>query len=132
MDMEGTTSLMNRNPEGRGGFQEHPEHRNPGGRPKNTESFTFWYRRFLSMNMKEFLNWEKEYSKEEGTVVASLAYARVRKADESLKDFKEIADRTEGKAPQNLVHEGGLFQETELQITVVDSDSETEPEKSAV
>ena len=133
--VEETTNLvnnMNRNPEGRGGFKDHPAHRNSGGRPKNSESITFWYRRFLDMNVKEFLDWEKNPSGEERTVVASLSYARVRMAKESLKDFKEVADRTEGKAPQTVIAEGGLFNEDKLQITVVDSDSKTESDKSVV
>lgn len=98
---EWATPPEKRNPDGRGGFADHPEHRNPGGRPKNSESFTFWMTTFKDMTVKEFLAWEKENPESQRTVAASIAYARVMGARTDLAEFKEVADRTEGKAVQH-------------------------------
>ena len=93
---------MNRNPQGKGGFQDHPELRNSGGRPKNDESFTYWMRVFKNMTVNEFLAWEKENPMDDRTVAASIAYIRVGKARADLAEFKEVADRTEGKSIQRV------------------------------
>jgi len=90
------------NPNGKGGFADNPQNINPGGRPKNQESFTYWMRVFKEMTVEEYLAWDSETNDKEKTVAASLAYARVKKSRESLKEFKEVADRTEGKASQSL------------------------------
>lgn len=95
-------STWNPNPEGKGGFQDHPELRNPGGRPKNDESFTYWMRTFKNMTVREFLAWERENPEDDRTVAASIAYARVGAARSDLAEFKEVADRTEGKSIQRV------------------------------
>lgn len=95
------------NPKGNGGFKDHPEHINAGGRPRNQESFTYWMNHFKNMNSKDFLDWENQVPEEERSVAADLAYARVRKARADLREFQEVADRTEGKARQSVEFSGG-------------------------
>ena len=119
------------NPTGKGGFQDHPELINPGGRPKNVNSFAHWYRVFKEMTVKDFLKWEKRNPEGKRNVVATIAYQTVKDARTDLKTLQEVADRSEGKAPQTLIHEGGLFQETELRIIEVDDNPEVEQETEA-
>lgn len=88
------------NPTGKGGFGDHPENRNPGGWKKETV-FSYQYRRFMSMTLKEWQDFL--VNPPEGmTVVEELAMRAVMRAKISLPDVKEITDRTEGKAPQTL------------------------------
>jgi hypothetical protein len=125
------------NPEGKGGFQDHPELINPGGRPKNQESFTYWMNFFKNLATDEFLGWLKNNPTSSRTVAADIAYTRVFNARKELDEFKEVADRTEGKAPQTVRHEGGFFSETQLKISTVDEDTAidegitTQPETEA-
>lgn len=88
----------NNNPDGKGGFGDHPENRNPGGWDKS-KSFSYQYMRFMSMSIPE-LEAFAALPKHERKVVEDLAYNRVVAAKKSLNDVKEITDRTEGKAPQ--------------------------------
>lgn len=90
------------NPTGKGGFGDNPQNINAGGRPKNQESFTYWYNYFKNMTVTEFMSWEQDNPEAERTVAASLAYARMVSARKDLKAFQEIADRTEGKARQSV------------------------------
>lgn len=90
------------NPTGKGGFGDHPEHANPGGRPKNAESFTYWYRVFKNMTITEMEEWNKNTPKEARTVAADLAYRRIFNSQKDLKEFQEVADRSEGKARQSM------------------------------
>lgn len=100
MTTQQDTPGMNRNPEGKGGFGDNPENRNPGGWNKEMV-FSYQYRRFMNMSVAEL----KEYSTtpdDKRTVVEDLAYAAVVRARKSLPDVKEMTDRTEGKAPQTI------------------------------
>ena len=94
-----------RNPKGKGGFTDHPEHINAGGRPKNQESFTYWMNYFKNMPIEEFLSWEKNNPEKNRTVASDLAYARMIKARSNLKEFQEIANRTEGMPRQVIKNE---------------------------
>lgn len=120
----------NINPEGKGGFQENPENINAGGRPKNLESFSYWMNTFKDMTVSKFLTWEDDNPEDIRSVASSLAYARVAGARTDLYEFREVADRTEGKAPQTIIHEGGFFADTRLEIVEVAND-ENEPEQEA-
>lgn len=91
---------MNRNPEGKGGFKDNPQNRNPGGWRKEV-SFSYQYKRFMAMTSKELAEWATTPS-DKRTVVEDLAYARVVAAKKSLADVKEMTDRTEGKPPQMI------------------------------
>lgn len=97
----------NNNPEGKGGFADHPENRNPGGwDPKHT--FSYQMNRFKAMTIQELEDWNKNTSKKERTVAEDLAYRRVFNAQAKLDEFKEVADRTEGRAQQTIKHQGGI------------------------
>lgn len=89
------------NPKGKGGFADHPELRSDG-RWSKENSFTYWMNYFKNMSVKEFKTWEKDNPEDERTVASSLAYSRIAKSRENLWEFKEVADRTEGKATQPL------------------------------
>lgn len=54
--MDKTTEQVKKvpNPEGKGGFQDHPELINPGGRPKNS------MKSFIAAKLAEMTNEEKE------------------------------------------------------------------------
>lgn len=87
---------MNLNPTGKGGFADHPENINFGGRPKNPQSFTWWMNNFKEMSVTDFLAWAKNTPNSERTVAADLAYQRVLNSRNQLDEFKEVANRTEG------------------------------------
>jgi hypothetical protein len=89
----------NRNPEGRGGFGMNPQNRSNGTWDKNN-SFGYWLGYFKQLSVKEFKDYEKTKPDEKRTVAESLAYARMAKARTELAEFKEVADRTEGRPRQ--------------------------------
>lgn len=93
-----TTEQVNNvpNPTGKGGFEDHPENRNNGGRYPRSESFTYWMEYFKAMSVSQFLEWEKLIPDTERTVAQDLAYRRVFNSRKNLKEFKEVANRTEG------------------------------------
>lgn len=97
METQKKKTKWNPNPTGKGGFGDHPEHRNPGGRPKNQESVVWWMCFFKNMSVKEFQEWAKKNPIEKRTVAAELARIRVFQASKTLPDFKEVVDRTEGR-----------------------------------
>lgn len=86
---------MNRNPDGKGGFGDNPQNRNPGGWKKE-ESISYQYNRLGRMSDEEFA----EYTPK--TKFERIAYNRIKDAEDSLNDTKEITDRVEGKAPQSI------------------------------
>ncbi len=91
----------NNNPDGKGGFGEHPEHRSNGTwDSKNT--FSYQISRFKNMNVTEFLAWPTKTPEAERTMAEELAWKRVFESRKSLKDFKEIANRTEGMPKQSI------------------------------
>lgn len=87
------------NPTGKGGFQDHPELRSNGRWDKNN-SFSYWMNFFKQLDKDVFLTWEKENPKH--SMAASLAYARVFKSRTDLKEFQEVANRTEGMPKQSM------------------------------
>lgn len=99
---------MNRNPNGKGGFGDNPQNRNPGGRPKNVESISYWYTFFLNIDVENFKEWLLENPEKERTMACELAYNAVVRARKDLKYLTEVTDRTEGKAKQKIQHEGDL------------------------
>jgi hypothetical protein len=82
------------------GFDVNPQNRS-NGRWKKETSFSYQYRRFLSMSFEE-LKKIADKPDSEKTVVEILALSRILAARKSLADVKEITDRTEGKATQNI------------------------------
>ena len=115
---------MNRNPTGKGGFGDHPENRSDGRwNPRMT--FSFQYRRFMNMTVEEFKAWKYLTADKNKTMVEELAYVAVLKARSDIRDRQEITDRTEGKAPQTVVVDGGFFSKEKLKVEVVDEQRNT-------
>lgn len=100
---------MNRNPEGKGGFQDHPELRS-NGRWSKENSFSYWMNYFKHLTVQEFKDYSRTNPDEKRTVSESLAYVRVLKSRDDLKEFQEVANRTEGKAVEytKMIHEGSI------------------------
>lgn len=88
------------NPTGKGGFGDNPQNRSGGGWKKEMV-FSYQYKRFMNMTLKE-LDEYRSSDFDSRTVVEELAYQRVMAAKVSLPDVKEITDRTEGKARESL------------------------------
>ena len=79
------------------GFNVHPENRNPGGWNKDG-TISYQYNRLMRMTSTELAEFTPE------TVAQEIALTRIKEARKvsGLPDVKEITDRTEGKAPQQL------------------------------
>jgi hypothetical protein len=97
-----------RNPTGKGGFRDHPENRNKGTWDKN-ESISYWLNKFKYMPTNDFNDYAK--NNPNMTMACRAAYMRIGRMIEKLEEFKEVADRTEGKATQKI----------EMQDTTIDS-----------
>lgn len=89
------------NPTGKGGFQERPQDRSDGRWSKDN-SFSYWMNFFKHLTVQDFKAYERTKPEDERTVAESIAYARVAKSRNNLVEFKEVADRTEGKASQSI------------------------------
>jgi len=87
------------NPTGKGGFGEHPENISDGRWDKNN-SFSYWMNFFKSLSVIKFKEYEKTKPENERTMAEMLAYARIFKARNDLKEFQEVANRTEGMPKQ--------------------------------
>jgi len=99
----------NANPTGKGGFKDNPQNINYGGRKKNEQRFGYWLQFFKDMTTKEFSDYPKTTKKPEEMFVAELiSYERVKKARNDLKEYQDLADRTEGKAVVNTNISGDL------------------------
>jgi hypothetical protein len=117
---ETTTEQVNKvpNPDGKGGFGDNPQNINAGGRPKNAESFAYWYRQFKEMTVAQLESWQDDNPRDTRTVASDLAFTRIINAKKDLKEYQEIADRSEGKAVQTMKHEGDLI--TGIKVEIVD------------
>jgi hypothetical protein len=91
---------MIRNPTGRGGFRDHPEHRK-NGYWRAEDSISFQYKRFVMMSVDEFNTWLEDNPEGKRTTAQELAYMAVVKARRDLKYLVELTDRTEGRSQQN-------------------------------
>lgn len=87
----------NANPEGAGGFGDHPENRSDG-RWNKEGSIGYQYNRIIRMTEEE----QQEFVPK--TFAEKIAHARILEAVKAggLHDAKEVTDRTEGKAPQKV------------------------------
>lgn len=88
---------MNRNPTGKGGFQERPQDRSSGHWNKD-ESISFQYNRLLRMPPSVLDDYIPETNAQ---AIAKTRILEARKAD-GLMDAKEVTDRVEGKARQSV------------------------------
>lgn len=88
---------MNRNPTGKGGFQERPNDRS-NGRWNKDESISYQYNKLLRMPPEALDGFIPE------TNAQAIAKARIiaARSINGLLDTKEITDRVEGKAPQSI------------------------------
>lgn len=77
----------------------------------------------MNMTVEEFKAWKDTTADKDKTMVEELAYVAVLKARSDIRDRQEIADRTEGKAPQTISVDGGFFKQDKLKLEVVDGDS---------
>lgn len=103
-EIEKTTNQVKKkgpNPTGKGGFGENPQNRSDG-RWKKEDSFTYNMNMFKAMTVLEFEKWQKGNPKNKRTMAQQMAFNRVHKAINNLADFKEVADRTEGKAQSSM------------------------------
>lgn len=115
---------MNRNPTGKGGFVDNPQNRS-NGRWNPDMTFSFQYRRFMNMTVEEFKSWKDLTADKDKTMVEELAYVAVLKARSDIRDRQEITDRTEGKAPQTVVVDGGFFSKEKLQVEIIKTETDT-------
>jgi hypothetical protein len=108
MSTETSNQDWNPNPTGKGGFGDNPQNINRNGHwnPKNT--FSYQMSRFKNMTIQELDNWNMDTPREIRTVAEDLAFHRVYNARKELAEFREVADRTEGKPRQPLEHSGGI------------------------
>lgn len=114
----------NNNPTGKGGFGDHPESRNNGGRYPRGQSPTYWMTKFLNMSVQEFRQYETTKSEKDRTVAESLAYARVNNARSKLAEFQEVMNRIEGMPNQSI---SGMFN-VDLSNDIFDELYEKNPE----
>lgn len=117
------------NPSGAGGFADNPQNINPRGRPKNRESFTYWMHEFKNMTVDQFRNWPVDNPESTRTIAAELAYQRVFSARVDLAEFREVADRTEGRSPQTIKHQGeietGAKEVANILRSIIESDDDS-------
>lgn len=102
-DKAKSTSKQVPNPTGKGGFAEHPENRSNGSWVK-TETFRYWFGVFKEMTVEELKNWEKKNPESKRSVASSLAYSRIIKSQKDLREFQEVANRSEGMPKQTIEH----------------------------
>ena len=87
------------NPTGKGGFGDNPQNRS-NGKWKKENSISYQYNRLLAMTEEEY-NAFKPVTNAEKIARRRIERA-IRDDDESLKETKEITDRTEGRAKQDI------------------------------
>lgn len=112
------------NPTGKGGFQERPQDRSPGGWKKE-DSISYQYNLLQRLTVSGFKQWLTDNPDDKRTMAQELAYQAVLKARKELNYLKEVTDRTEGKSPQAIdVTSGGETLNIAL-VRFVDSDEPT-------
>lgn len=89
---------MNRNPEGKGGFKEHPENR-ADGKWDSTMTFKWQYPFFCNMDIKKFQTWLTDNPQH--TVIQEIAWLAVAKSRKEHRYLLEVANRTEGMPRQS-------------------------------
>lgn len=99
--MSTTKQVKGNNVNGVGGFGDNPQNRHNGSW-KKTETFRYWFDTFKEMTLEEFEQWQKDNPKETRTVAADLALRRILKSREDLREFQEVANRSEGMPKQTV------------------------------
>lgn len=122
-----TKRNMNINPTGKGGFQDHPELINAGGRPKNSQRYDYWLQFFKDMDVEKFRAYSKSKPEAQMYVAEIQAYSRIAESLKDVKTWQVVADRTEGKAQMNvdLTNNGNSFEPVTVRI-INDSQRDTD------
>ena len=135
MNNETTTEQVDNkivpNPKGVGGFGDNPQNINAGGRPKNQESFTYWLNYFKGLSISEFFAWIKDNEEDARSVASDLAYIRVLKARNDLREFEVVANRTEGMPKHSLELDGTVEHKLTYQEVVKLIDDTTRSSEDA-
>ena len=94
------------NPKGKGGFKDHPELINAGGRPKNSQRYDYWLQFFKDMDVAKFRAYAKSKPESKMFVAEIQAYSRIAESLKDVKTWQIVADRTEGRASQSVAVTG--------------------------
>jgi len=114
------------NPTGIGGFVDNPQNINFGGRKKNEQRFGYWLQFFKDLTLDEFTKYTETKKINDMYVAEAIAYERVKRARKDLNEYKDLADRTEGRALQTTNISGDLRLATLLgELTSEDISQET-------
>lgn len=105
--MAGKKGRIN-NPTGKGGFQERPQDINRTGRWRKEDSISYQYNMLIRLTVSEFKKWLIKNPEGKRTVAQQLGYDAVLAARTDIRYLEEVTDRTEGKAPQTITHDGEL------------------------
>ena len=62
----------------------------------------------IRFTVGKFKTWLKKYPESKRTMAQELAYQAVLAARTDIRYLEEVTDRTEGKAPQTITHDGEL------------------------
>jgi len=92
-------STMNRNPEGKGGFQERPQDISPGGWSKET-SQSYWLHKFQSLTVDELEKWKTDNPMGSRLVAADLALTRILECKKDFRVYQAVVNRCEGMPRQ--------------------------------
>lgn len=112
------------NPTGKGGLGDNPQNINEGGRPKNQQRFGYWLQFFKNMTNEEFINYAKVRGQSQMFVAELIAYERVLNARNNLKEYKDLADRTEGRAVQSIDLTSKGEKITAVQVEIIKRNNE--------
>lgn len=118
------------NPSGKGGLADNPENINFGGRPKNEQRFGYWLQFFKDMTNAEFIKYPKTRNEDDMYVAEVIAYERVLNSRKNLKEYKDLADRTEGRAVQSLDLTTKGEKLTGIQVEIITNRDEVKTESN--
>lgn len=112
------------NPTGKGGFVDNPQNRSDG-RWSKENSFSYWLNFFKAMKVTDFEVYKVNKPKEERCVAENLAFNRIVGASENLKEFQEVANRTEGKPMVSIDHTtGGEKLNNKIEWVIIDGEKD--------
>lgn len=89
------------NPTGRGGFQERPQDI-ARGRWSAETSISYNMNKLLRASVDEVATWIEKHPQSTRTMAEEIALNAVKAARKDLGFLKEVADRTEGRARQQI------------------------------
>jgi len=116
---------LGNNPTGIGGFGDHPELINAGGKPKKQQLFSYWLPFFKDLPDDEFDKYIKTRGKGNMYMAESIAYERVKQAKADMSEYKDLADRTEGRAVSRTEVTGANGGAVELETKLSPAQQET-------